>query len=128
MIKISKDAALTDIISDANPITTEHPISGSAVEVQLWLFNDDSTKRYTGISIAPTDDLIPDDTDWVQLAPDNNGSPGEYLAGGASLSMADIADSDIGKAFWARITTPELPDTINKSDIKLTVEAREYAV
>lgn len=128
MIKISKNAGLTDIVSESNPIATEHPITGSTVEVQLWLFNDDSTKRYANISIVPADDISPDDTDWVQLAPDNNGSPGDYLAGGASLTMADIADSGVGKAFWARITTPELPDTINKSDIKLTVGAREYAV
>ena len=128
MIRISKNAGLTDVVTDLNPISTEHPVTGSAVEVRLWLFNDNADKRYTGVSVQPTDDDAPDDSTWVQLAPDNDGEPGTYLAGGAALSMADIDDSDVGTPFWARITTPVVPDTVNKTDIKLKVGAREYAV
>lgn len=127
-IQISKNATLTDVVTDQNPITTEHPITGSAVEVQLWLFNDNAAKQYKMITIKPTDNVTPDESTWIQLAPDNAGVPGTYLAGGASLPMADISDSNVGKPFWAKVTTPPLPDSINKSDIKLTVGSREYAV
>ncbi|MBW7475965.1 hypothetical protein K0T92_14560 [Paenibacillus oenotherae] len=127
-LKISKNAGLTDIVADANPITTEHPITGSAVEVRLWLFNDSANKRYTTIALQPTDITSPDDSGWVQLAPDVAGVPGAYLAGGAALSMADISDSGIGKPYWVKVTTPSVADSQNKADIKLTVTAKEYAV
>lgn len=127
-LKISKNAGLTDIVSDANPITTEHPIAGSAVEVKLWLFNDQSTKRYENITIDPVDTTDTDESTWVQLAPDNAGSPGTYLAGSAALSMANISDSGVGYPFWAKVTTPSVADTQNKSDIKLNTSGKEYAV
>jgi hypothetical protein len=34
-LKISKNVGLTDIVSGANPITTGHPITGSAVAVTV---------------------------------------------------------------------------------------------
>lgn len=127
-LQISKNVGLTDKVTDANPITTEHPISGSAVTVQLWLFNDAATKRYENITIDPTDAVSTDESTWVQLAPDNAGSPGTFLAGGAPLSMANISDSNVAKPFWMRVTTPSVADSQNKTDIKLTVSGKEYAV
>lgn len=127
-LKISKNVGLTDIVSDANPITTEHPITGSAVAVQLWIFNDQATKRYETITIKPTDIVSIDESSWVQLAPDNAGAAGTYLAGGAALSLANIADSNVAKPFWIKVTTPAVGDTQNKTDIKLTVTGKEYAV
>lgn len=127
-LKISKNVGLTDIVSDANPITTEHPITGSVVAVQLWLFNDQTTKRYETITIKPTDIVSTDESSWVQLAPDNTGAAGTYLAGGAALTLANIADSNVAKPFWVKVTTPAVGDTQNKTDIKLTVTGKEYAV
>lgn len=127
-LKISKNVGLTDIVSDANPITTEHPITGSAVTVQLWLFNDDAAKTYQTITIDPTDAVSTDESTWVQLAPDSAGAAGTYLTGGAALTTANISDSNVAKPFWAKVTTPAVADTQNKSDIKLTVSGKEYAV
>ncbi|MGO4181207.1 hypothetical protein AB4Z17_08505 [Paenibacillus sp. TAF43_2] len=127
-LKISKNVGLTDIVSDTNPITTEHPITGSAVTVQLWLFNDQATKRYDTVSIKPTDIVSTDESSWVQLAPDNAGLAGTFLAGGAALALANISDSNVAKPFWMKVTTPAVGDTQNKTDIKLTVSGKEYAV
>jgi hypothetical protein len=129
-LKISKNSGLTDIVSsdDTNPIVSEHPTTGSAVEIKLFLFNDNALKRYTNIVIDPIDTVTTDESSWVQLAPDNGGVPGAYLSGSAPLSMADISDSNSGKAFWVKITTPSVPDSQNKTDIKLNVTAKEYAV
>lgn len=130
-LKISKNSALTDIVStdNTNPITTEHPISGSSVEQKLWLFNDNSPtgKRYENITIDPIDQSAPDESTWVQLAPDNAGVAGTYLAAGAALSMANISDLT-GKPFWVKVTTPSVADSQNKQDIKLQVSSKEYAV
>lgn len=127
-LKLSKNVGLTDIVTDVNPITTEHPITGSAAEVKLWLFNDQSTKRYENIMIDPTDIVSADESTWIQLAPDNAGVAGAYLAGGAPLALANITDSNVAKPFWMKVTTPTVADTQNKTDIKLTVTAKEYAV
>ncbi|MFD2117241.1 hypothetical protein ACFSTH_13220 [Paenibacillus yanchengensis] len=127
MLKLSKNAILTDIITDSNPINTEHPIGGSSVELPLWLFNDQNDKRYMNITIKPTDDITPDDSNWIQLAPDNAGVAGTYGAAGEPLAIADISDT-VGHPIWIKVTTPMLTDSVNKSDIKLTIEAKEYAV
>lgn len=127
-LKISKNVGLTDIVSDVNPITTEHPLTGSAVVVQLWLFNDNSAKTYQTITVDPTDAVSTDESTWVQLAPDVAGAAGTYLSGGAPLTMANISDSNVAKPFWAKVTTPSVADTQNKTDIKLTVSGKEYAV
>lgn len=127
-IKISKNLGLTDIVTDSNPITTEHPITGSSVEVKLFLFNDNATKKYEGITIQPTDIVSTNEASWIQLAPDNSGVAGTYLAGAAALTMANISDSNVAKPFWVKVTTPSVADSQNKTDIKLTTSWKEYAV
>lgn len=129
-LKISKNSGLTDIVSTdgSNPITTQHPISGSTVEMKLYLFNDSATERFENITIDPTDATSTDESTWVYLAPDNAGVAGTYGAESASLSMANISDSNIGKAFWMKVTTPTVADVQNKTDIKLTINYRKFAV
>ncbi|WP_256761396.1 hypothetical protein [Cohnella sp. WQ 127256] len=127
-LKISKNVALSDIVSDVNPITTEHPITGSAVVLQLWLFNDNANKIYKSVTVKPTDAVNTNESNWVQLAPDKTGVAGAYLTGGAALTMTDISDSNVAKPFWCKVTTPVVADSINKLDIKLTVSGKEYAV
>lgn len=128
-LKLAKNSGLTDIISTdgSNPLTTTHPISGSSVETKVYVFNDNAAKRYESVSIDPTDATNTDESVWIQLAPDNAGVAGSYLAGGAALSMGNIADT-AGHAFWVKVTTPSVADTQNKSDIKLTVTGTEFAV
>lgn len=127
-LKISKNVGLTDIVSDANPITTTHPTTGSVQAVQLWLFNDDSTKTYQSINIDPTDAVTTDESTWIQLAPDSAGSAGTYGSAGAALSMANVTDFNVAKPFWYKCTTPSGQSVSNKSDIKLTVNFTEFAV
>ncbi|WP_423408008.1 hypothetical protein AABM38_20400 [Heyndrickxia sp. MSNUG] len=131
MLKISKNVGLTDIVSTgdgSNAISTQHPITGSTVEMKLWLFNDNAAERFENINIDPTDSVSTDESTWIQLAPDNAGVAGTYLSGGTALTMANISDSNVGKPFWVKITTPSVGSVQNKTDIKLTVNYRKFAV
>lgn len=130
-LKISKNSGLTDVVStgdNTNPISTQHPITGSSQVVQLWLFNNDATKYYQNITIDPTDSVSTDESTWVQLSSDGV----TYLGASAVLSMANIGASGsgdtTGKTFYAKVTTPSGQPVQNKTDIKLTVSYREFAV
>lgn len=134
-LRIAKNAALTDIVSvgdNTNPITTQHPIEGSVEELKLYLFNNDNTKYYENINIDPTDSSGGDESTWIQLAPDNAGAAGTYLTAGQALTIANVGSAgtpdQTGKAFWVKITTPGGQTVQNKTDIKLTVNYREFAV
>ena len=135
MLKISKNSALTDVVStgdNTNPISTQHPVTGSTVEQKLFLFNNDATKYYQNITIDPTDAVATDESTWVYLAPDNAGVAGTYQAASAALTMANIgaagAGDTTGKAFWMKVISPAGQTVQNKTDIKLTVSYREFAV
>lgn len=134
-LKLSKDSGLTDIVSEgtnANPITSQHPITGSTVDQKIYLFNNDATKYYQNVNIDPTDAVGPDESSWVQLAPDNAGVAGAYGAAGAVLTMANIGalgSGDVtGKPFWVRVITPSGQTVRNETSVKLTVNFREFAV
>lgn len=128
MLKISKNSSLTDIVSTdgSNPISTETPMSGGSIETELYLFNDDSTKKYQSITIYPTDSNDSSKTSWIQLAPDNSGSPGLFLSGGAIMNMPNISGNTA--PFWIKVTTPEMASVENITEIKLTVDYKEYVV
>lgn len=128
MLKVSKNIGLTDVVTGANPITTTHPTTGSAVEQRVFLFNDAAAFRYEAITIDPTDTVTTDESGYIQLAPDNAGSPGTYLAASAALTMANISDSNVAKPFWVKVTTPVLANAVNKTDIQLTINFNEFAV
>jgi hypothetical protein len=126
-LKIAKNSGLTDIVSsgdNSNSIVTQHPITGSAQALQLYLFNDNSAERFESITIDPTDSVNTDESSWVQLSSDGS----TWLTAGEALSMADIADNGVGKPFWVRVTSPSVADVQNKTDIKLTVNYRKFAV
>ena len=122
-LKLSKNSSLTDIVTDQNPIVTQHPVEGSESIVQLWLFNDNVNKRYESINIQPIDILGSDESGWITLS--SNGST--YQPAGATLTMNDINDTT-GKPIWVKVTTPLVDDTQNKNDIKLQVNFTEFAV
>ncbi|MDR7001543.1 hypothetical protein [Neobacillus niacini] len=134
-LKISKNSGLTDVVStgdNSNPISTQHPITGSTVEQKLYLFNNDATKYYQNVNIDPTDAVSTDESTWVFLAPDNAGVAGTYGAAGAALTMANIgaagSGDTTGKPFWMKVVSPSGQSVQNKTDIKLTVNYREFAV
>lgn len=122
MLRIAKDSQLTDVVSEdgSNPITTQHPIEGSQEVVQVYLFNSNGSKRYEGVSVKAVDTVGSDESGWVELSTDGTSYESE-------LSMGDIDDTQ-GKIIYVRVTTPQVEDTQNKTDIKLTVEGTEYAV
>jgi hypothetical protein len=126
-LKIAKNSGLTDIVSsgdNSNSIVTQHPITGSAQALQLYLFNDNSAERFESVSIDPTDSVDTDESSWVQLSSDGS----TWLTAGEALTVADISDNGVGKPFWVRVTSPSVPDVQNKTDIKLTVSFRKFAV
>ena len=131
MLKISKNVELTDIVSEgnlSNPLSTQHPITGSAVSVLVWLFNNDATKRYESINIDPIDATDTDESTWVQLAPDVAGVAGTYLAASEALPMANVTSANVGVPFWVKLTSPVVAETQNKTDIKLQTNYTEFAV
>jgi hypothetical protein len=125
-LKISKNSGLTDVVSTdgTNPISSQHPITGSAVATQLWLFNDNAAERFENVNIDPTDIVSTDESSWVQLSADGT----TYQSASAALTMANISDSNVGKPFWVRVTSPSVGSVQNKTDIKLTVTFRKFAV
>jgi hypothetical protein len=126
-LKIAKNSGLTDIVSsgdNSNSIVTQHPITGSAQALQLYLFNDNSAERFESISIDPTDSVDTDESSWVEMSADGT----TWLTAGEALSVADISDNGVGKSFWVRVTSPSVADVQNKTDIKLTVNYRKFAV
>lgn len=128
-LKIAKNVGLTDVVSTdgTNPLETQHPISGSAVEVKVYLFNDNASKRYETVTVDPTDTTGGDESSYIQLAPDNAGSAGTYGAASAALAIGNVTGTS-GIPFWVKVTTPTVADTQNKTDIKLTVTGTEFAV
>lgn len=125
VLNISKDLALSDISDINNPITTQHEISGTTVEVLVYLFNDKPEKRYESIQIVPIDLSGTDESSWIELALDNSGTAGTYVS---TLSVPDISDSGVPKPIWVKITSAIVPDSVNKTDIALKITCREFAV
>lgn len=127
MLQIAKDEALTDIVSSDknsvtdNPITTQHPIEGSTEEVDVWLFNDDETRRYENVEIFPVDVEGTDESSWIELADDD----GEF---GSSVTIPEINDANIGRRIRVRVTAPEVSNVENKVDLRIRITATEFAV
>lgn len=124
-LQLYSDAALTTEITS---LITQHLNTGMAVERQLFITNKDATKRYENIIVDPIDTSGTDETNYIQLAPDNAGLAGNYGAAGASLSMGSISDNNIAHAFWIKITTPSVSESQNKTDLQLSILYREFAV
>lgn len=127
MLQIAKDQALTDIVSSDknsivdNPITTQHPIEGSVEEVEVWLFNDDETRRYENVEIFPVDVEGTDESAWIELADDS----GEF---GSTITMPNIDNANVGYRIRVRVTASEVNDVVNKVDLRLRITATEFAV
>lgn len=123
-LKFYSGSALTTEITS---LTTQHPNTGSAVQQRVFIGNTDATKRYENIIIDAVDTSDTDETGYIELALDNNGTPSTYGEAGASLTMANISNN-VGHGFWIRVTTPSVSGSQNKTDLKLDVFYREFAV
>lgn len=123
-LKFYNDAALTQEITT---LTTQHENTGMAVEKKVYLGNTVVQYRYENVVISSVDTAIPDETDWIQLAQDSGGSAGTYNPGGDPLVFANVSDN-VGHPFWIKITTPNIVNPVNKTDLQLRVDYREFAV
>jgi hypothetical protein len=123
-LKLSKNSALTDLVSSGNPITTSHPTTGSTSSaVQLWLFNDNSAAfTYSNVNVDPTDAVSTDESTWIQLSTDGT----TWLSASAALSLTVTGAT--ATTFYYRCVVPSGQTVQNKTDIKLTVNYRETAV
>lgn len=123
-LKFYNDAGLTQEITT---LTTQHENTGAVVEKKVYLGNTVVQYRYENIVISSEDTSIPDETDWIQLAQDVGGSAGTYEPGGDPLVFANISNF-VGHPFWVKITTPPIVNPINKTDLQLRVDYREFAI
>lgn len=121
MLKVSKNVGLSDVVSGANPINTQHPHTGSAQIVQLWLFNDDPTKKYENNSVKAQDISGSDESGWVQFSKDN-------ATFSSTLALDNVTTANTGQLFYARITTPSVSDSQKKTDLQLKIDYTEYPV
>jgi hypothetical protein len=108
-LKLSKNQELTDIVSEdsSNPVTTTHLAAGSTQQVKLFLYNDDASRTYSNVSVAPFT------LGQVQVAPDVAGAPGTY----ADTLPLTVAGPNTAVPFWMKVTTPALTET--KTDLRL---------
>lgn len=123
-LKVSKNAALTDIVSETNKIDTKHINTGEEVVVQLWLFNDNSAKKYEGIQLTPADTSGSDESGWFKLSTDGV----TYGASGAPLNLPNVTNANQGMTFYLKVTSTHLNDSQNKTDLVIDVTADEFAV
>lgn len=124
-LKYYSDAGLT---TEITTLTTEHDSAGETKEVQVYLGNLDPSFTYHNIIINIEDTSTPpDETNWIELALDDNGSPGTYGNAGDPLSFPDIIDQN-PHSFWIRVTTPMIGSAQNKTDLRLRTAFQENAV
>lgn len=125
-LKISKNSTLTDNVSESNPITTQHNVTGGSIETRVFLYNDTATFTYEDIVISATDTVGTNESSWVTFAKDNNGAvTGTYAS---TISYTSIPTANTGVPFWVKVTTPVVETAQNKSDIRIRVVGKEKAV
>lgn len=127
-LKMALDSGLTNLVStggtETNPILTNTLTTGGTQTVQVWLYNDDSTVYYTGVTITPTGT----DSSWFQLSTDNV----TYQAAGAALTMPDLGKAGTadttGHTFYVKVTTPSGQAVANITANSLQAQGSKYAV
>ena len=124
-LKLSKNVGLTDVITTSNPLTTQHINTGEAKQTLVYLFNDTSNKKYESVVVSAIDTTGTNEANWMQFAPDDNGTPGTFSN---TLNMANISDNNVGKAFWVKVTSASVTDSQNKTDLSIRITANEFAV
>jgi len=92
---------------------------------QIWIGNTASDRKYTDVSVSAINDLLSGegaDPSWIELAPDNSGSPGTWQS--APLSLSDIAASG-STSFWIKCVVPQGTPVENLRDVYVTIQAYE---
>ena len=116
MLKLASNAELTQ---ELTTLSTEHPISGSSVNRQIYLYNDNNAFRYENVNVRAIDSTGSDESGWVKFSKDGTNFSD-------SLTFDEITDTS-GKLIHVRVTTQPVQTAQNKQDIKIRVDFREYA-
>ncbi|RKD21481.1 hypothetical protein BEP19_14765 [Ammoniphilus oxalaticus] len=120
-IKIYHDEDCTQEVTEANPIRTDHPISGSTETVQVYVKNDNADRYYTDVTAQPQGD----DASFIDLSLDGS----DYAD---TLDLSDFgsegnADTSV-RNLWVKVTTPQVDEVQNRRDSSVNISAKEYAV
>ena len=126
------------------PITTTHRGDESeAIDLLLYLRNDDPLQWFSDIVVTPVDFSAPDDTlgdkgtGWgIKLSPgieQPSVTKWASIKFGESIEMSDIGDTGSPDTttfypFWFRIVSPSGEDVQTKIDIKLQIDLTKNAV
>jgi hypothetical protein len=103
--------------SQSSPIIFKLPPEGGVREVQLWLRHDELSGEFAqssyNVELSGGDDFPPDNSDWLEFAPDVAGSPGTYSS---SLAVGDVLGGQV-YPFWMRLSVPNTPETGVREDV-----------
>lgn len=120
------------IFENVNTISGQPKFLSSSVDVndrtkqqQIWIKNDAADRQYTSVQVSAINDFLAGegaDPSWIEVAPDNAGSPGTWQS--TPLSLSDIAASGSG-TFWIKCIVPQNTPVENYRDVYVTVEAIE---
>ena len=85
--------------------------------------------EYQTVEIDSADLVSPDESGWVEYAPDSTGSPGSFAAGPITESeIAALASIDYNESvtFWRKITVPASTAATRKTDVTHDIDANAY--
>ena len=125
-VKIYKlSGGLSEVSSDLsfdNPILWEVSQKGGTLENRFFLRNDEGNTVATNVAITAIDSHGADESDWYSFAlfsfaPDNGGSPGEYVETLDGLTIPENGEIP----FWMKIDIPEAIEIGPKTDIRVKV-------
>lgn len=109
-------------LSYDNPILWEASNKGGVLENRYYLRNDAAGTYSTNVQISAIDASGADESDWYKFAlfsfaPDNGGSPGEYVQ-----TLEGITVPDGGEVpFWIKVEIPQAVEVGTKTDIRVRV-------
>lgn len=108
---ISKDESYT------NPFLFSMAQEGGTLEQRFYFRSDDSlNESFTDCRIYATDSSLPDESFWVEFAPDENGSAGLY---DSEYNFTLPIGQEL--PFWLRLDVPSGQPQQIKVDVKIQV-------
>ena len=108
---ISKDASFT------NPFLFSMSQDGGILEQRFYLRSDDPyNESFTDCRIFAIDSAIPDESFWVEFAPDENGGAGIYAS---EYNFVVPLTQEL--PFWLKLDVPGGQEQQIKVDVKVQV-------
>jgi hypothetical protein len=121
MIKMYKSSAsISEVSVDKsydNPVIWAVTQKGGILEQRLFLRMGELNEYATDGRVYAVDSAVPDETSWVQFAPEQNGGPGTYSSQ-FEFSILPLGGEIV---FWVKMEIPQALEQGNKTDISLAV-------